>query len=372
MSKKELYSAVINNDVQAADNILTEDPELIKEIVLGKTWLNLAASKNNISIMRLLVEKGIPIDVDWGEEPPINSAADSGASDAVNWLIENGADVNGRKGITPPLVGAIHSGSIELVRLFLNKGANIGFTWGHLNYSPITFAKSFGSSHAEIVKLLENTPTSTKQLSVDRGDEVIDHLEKYYGKASSLSVRQIVSELPVELILLSRKEEPFKVLATSGVSKVPMNVPRGMENYKHIELMVALPTDWPLDENSVKDKKNSWPIEWLFKLAHHLHDNNTWIGGESATFSNENPPEPLAENTKLSCFLAYSHPGEAGELVKENGDLIKFYSLYPIYSEELKLQEENGTGFLVDKFQELQLPMFVDIKRRNVCNEYEV
>ncbi len=127
----------------------------------------------DLSIMELLISRGISINTDWAcAEPAISAAASENAVEAVRWLINHGANVNPDPISNSPLIGAISSGSVELVQMLLNAGAITDFTWGHFNYSPLTFAQSFGESHVEIVRLLEKYPSPQVPPDSKERDEV--------------------------------------------------------------------------------------------------------------------------------------------------------------------------------------------------------
>ena len=82
MSKKEMLNAVRGGATALVEQLLMNDPSLLKEVVMRETWLNHAAGKNQISIMNLLVERGIPVDGDKKCDSPLVSAISSGANKA--------------------------------------------------------------------------------------------------------------------------------------------------------------------------------------------------------------------------------------------------------------------------------------------------
>ena len=55
-----------------------------------------------------------------------------------------------------------------------------------------------------------------------------------------------------------------------------------------------------------------WPIEWLKRIARYPHDNETWLGGPHTIIANDEPPEPFAPNTKMSCLMLLANPSEFG------------------------------------------------------------
>ena len=59
-----------------------------------------------------------------------------------------------------------------------------------------------------------------------------------------------------------------------------MNVPEELAEYKleRAELAIALPSDWKLDEESLKDERWCWPIGLLKVLARLPIASDTWLG----------------------------------------------------------------------------------------------
>ncbi|AFO57619.1 hypothetical protein NJ7G_2386 [Natrinema sp. J7-2] len=88
----------------------------------------------------------------------------------------------------------------------------------------------------------------------------------------------------------------------------------------------------------------------------------TWLG-KSRTYSNEDPPEPLADNTDMSCFLAVVNQERVTKL---DGSPVQFYSVYPIYEKEWQYVEEHDPAALLELFQEFDIPRVVDVDRPNV------
>jgi len=146
-----------------------------------------------------------------------------------------------------------------------------------------------------------------------------------------------------------------------------MNVPSGSEEFQYAELMISLPDDWPLTKEALSFPENSWPIDWLRKIAYYPAAQNTWLGGPYTIIANDEPPQPLGPNTKFTCILLLAELGDLGNLQTKDGRLIKFYSLYPLYTEERDLEKENGLGEILKRFQIFRIKDILDLKRKNVA-----
>lgn len=370
MSKKAMYAAVSDGDLDRVREVLDSDPDLLEEIVVvGETWLHLAASNDHIELMEYFVDEGLPVDglVD-DSDPPINEAAMDGSVETLQWFLDHGAAVNGHPDRVPPLVDAIHSGSVEKVELLLEAGSKTDFTWGELGYSPIPFAKSFGESHEEIVELLRDASGPDVDSFPTHRENLERYLETGYGEPEQLSLEGGDEKIDV-CVIRQQGDDPRTILATVGMSTAPLvlpdDAPPGADEYRYAELTMLLPPDWPLDDRALTQDEYRWPVEWLQRLASYPHDTGTWLG-KSRTYSNENPPEPLADNTDLSCFLAVLNQDRQEPVTKPDGSPVQFYSVYPIYEEEWQYVEEHDPAALLELFQEFDIPRVVDVDRPNV------
>lgn len=90
------------------------------------------------------------------------------------------------------------------------------------------------------------------------------------------------------------------------------------------------------------------------------------------TVPKSEPPEYLAPNNKFTGILLYPSvdlPKEFFTLAIPGGGEIQFYSLYPLYQEEMELKISEGLESLLDKFQYFNTPNMVSLKRRNTCRK---
>ena len=69
-------------------------------------------------------------------------------------------------------------------------------------------------------------------------------------------------------------------LVTMGMGAHQMNVPEELKDHQldRAEMLIALPSDWKLDEESLQDEKWYWPIRLLKTLARLPISNDTWLG----------------------------------------------------------------------------------------------
>ncbi len=166
------------------------------------------------------------------------------------------------------------------------------------------------------------------------------------------------------------KERPFHTLITSGMSDKPMNTPDGVEDCDFAELSICLPEDWKISEEDFKDERNYWPIRWLKYLARFPHEYNTWFG-YGHTIPNGDPAEPFAVNTQLNTMVLLPTVvfGEEFRTLKLKDKSIDFYTLIPLYTEEVNLKMKKGVEALFDGFDKFGVSDIVELNRPNTVKK---
>ena len=208
-----------------------------------------------------------------------------------------------------------------------------------------------------------------------RGEEHIeaisDHIEEHIGPVESV-FHEVMSEIVhVDVhIVAPTADYPFYTLVTSGMSDLPMTAPDGYEDYRHAEVYLQLPADWPLkDQDVMQQEEHYWPIRWLKIIARFPHTYHTFIAS-GHTIPNGEEAAPLGPGTELGCMMAVSggpFPEEFDVLPLEDGTLIHFYQLVPLYPAEMNLKLSKGMEALMDKFDEHDIADAIDPRRVNTC-----
>jgi amino acid transporter len=120
----------------------------------GLTCLAVAASSNNVALVRKLLELGAHVDLPRQEKQltPLHLAAENACEETVELLVFHGAIIDLRSCTgTTPFYRAARGGSIRILSLLYNKGSEVDArTWD--DWTPLMEAVENG--HRSTVKLL--------------------------------------------------------------------------------------------------------------------------------------------------------------------------------------------------------------------------
>ena len=191
-------------------------------------------------------------------------------------------------------------------------------------------------------------------------EAVEGHIEQYFGKFENVFHELVSPDIHVDICVVPPSEErDYCTLVTMGMGAHRMNVPEELAEYKleRAELAIALPADWKLDQESMKDEKWYWPIRLLKSLARLPIASDTWLGF-GHTMDNE---EDFAKDTKL-CAAILTGPQDTEDgsevCILPSGEEVNFYQVIPLYRDELEyklahdadalLGKMNGISFVVE------------------------
>ena len=182
-------------------------------------------------------------------------------------------------------------------------------------------------------------------------DTIEEHIDKYFGKVENVFHELVSPDIHVDICIIPPAEErDYYTLVTMGMGARRMNVPDELAEYKleRAELAIALPANWKLDQESIKDEKWYWPIRLLKSLARLPIANDTWLG-YGHTMDNEND---FAENTKLcaAILVAPQDVEDGGEVCTlPSGEDVNFYQVIPLYRDEMEYKIAHDADALLDK-----------------------
>ena len=182
-------------------------------------------------------------------------------------------------------------------------------------------------------------------------EAVEGHIQQYFGKFENVFHELSSPDIHVDICVVPPSQErDYYTLVTMGMGAHRMNVPEELAEYKleRAELAIALPADWKLDQESMKDEKWYWPIRLLKSLARLPIASDTWLGF-GHTMDNE---EDFAKGTKL-CAAILTGPQDTEDgsevCILPSGEEVNFYQVIPLYREELEYKMEHDADALLDK-----------------------
>ena len=191
-------------------------------------------------------------------------------------------------------------------------------------------------------------------------EAVEGHIQQYFGKIENVFHEIVSPDIHVDICMVPPTEErDYYTLVTMGMGAHRMNVPEELAEYKleRAELAIALPADWKLDQESMKDEKWYWPIRLLKSLARLPIASDTWLGF-GHTMDNE---DDFAKDTKLCAAILTGPQGtqDGSEVCPlPGGEEVNFYQVIPLYRDELEyklahdadalLGKMNGISFVVE------------------------
>jgi len=199
--------------------------------------------------------------------------------------------------------------------------------------------------------------------------EISAHIEKHLGPVETVYHEVVSDTVHIDVhIVKPTVESPFIRLVTSGMSDLPMTTPDDVGVPKYAELMITLPADWKIDQASFKDESWYWPIRLIKGLARLPHKYQTWLGF-GHTVPNGDPAEPYAPNTDLCGAIvlpSVTVPSEFQVLEIPGIKTVTFYSVVPLYAQEMEFKLRHGTDKLLDRFDRKGLKDVVSVKRADV------
>ena len=177
------------------------------------------------------------------------------------------------------------------------------------------------------------------------------HIEQYFGKFENVFHELDSPDIHVDICVVPPSEErDYYTLVTMGMGAHRMNVPEELAEYKleRAELVIALPGNWKLKHEDLKNERWYWPIRLLKTLARLPIASDTWLGF-GHTMDNE---DDFAKDTKLcAAILTGPQDTEDGSEVctLPNDEEVNFYQVIPLYRDELEYKMEHDADALLDK-----------------------
>lgn len=211
---------------------------------------------------------------------------------------------------------------------------------------------------------------STPAVEVDEATAraIESHFERHFGPLGMVWHELVSDTVHIDVhVVPPTPTRNSTVLFTSGMSALPMNVPKGAEEFRFAELMVMLPADWKLDQAAFEDERWYWPVRWLKMLARLPHTYDSWIGF-GHTIPNGEPPEPFYPGCPFVGVLTVPPITVAPDALAIDTDRgpIRLYAVVPLHRDEMDFKLAEGLDPLLDRFDAASVNELVDPKRASV------
>ena len=179
------------------------------------------------------------------------------------------------------------------------------------------------------------------------------HIQQYFGDFENVFHELASPDIHVDICVVQPSaERDYYTLVTMGMGAHRMNVPEELAEYKleRAELAIALPKDWKLKQEDMRDERWYWPIRLLKTLARLPIASDTWLGF-GHTMDHE---EDFAKDTKLCAAILTGPQGteEGSEVCTlPGGEEVNFYQVIPLYRDELEYKLAHDADALLDKME---------------------
>ena len=199
-------------------------------------------------------------------------------------------------------------------------------------------------------------------------ETIEEHIKENYGDFPTVFHEISSPDIHCDICIVPpTAEKNYYTLLTMGMGARVMDIPDDLDQTElgRAELLICLPPDWKVGENS---EEWFWPIALLKNLARLPINCDSWLGwGHS--IDNQTA---FAGNTEL-CGSLLIYPEDvsdgADRCTLPNGDIVNFFEVIPLYREEMDFKIQNGTKPLLEKM--VNVSHILDIHRPNCCEDFK-
>lgn len=191
--------------------------------------------------------------------------------------------------------------------------------------------------------------TSNEPYNEKERETIMRHIETYCGKPTAVIPDSNEEDYGVKIYIVPPEgDRDYYTLATSGIGAFSVKTPLGVNRYANsrVELMIALPDYWKLDNESLKEGRWEWPVKVIRTMVKCIVEDSSWVHlGYGGYFGK------LDESTDLSYIITM-----AG-ILPEGGDVCKlptetpvnFFHIIPLYQSEADFYNNHTLEELLDK-----------------------
>ena len=200
-------------------------------------------------------------------------------------------------------------------------------------------------------ELQDEEPGGPEVYTEEEMEAIEGHIQQYFGDFEHVFHELASPDIHVDICVVPPSaEQDYYTLVTMGMGAHRMHVPEELAEYKleRAELAIALPKDWKLKQEDMRDERWYWPIRLLKTLARLPIASDIWLGF-GHTMDHE---EDFAKDTKLCAAILTGPQGteEGSEVcVLPGGEEVNFYQVIPLYRDELEYKLAHDADALLDK-----------------------
>ena len=325
-------------------------------------------------LVALLHELGVSVDICEMENPmrrPLSAATVTEKLYTVWWLVDHGAEVNwevpGRVPYCVPLAGAIRDDRLDIVRVLVEAGGRLDVC-DRTGRTPLSWAIAMG--HKDIADYLRSRGGIESEQAFNFApprppNPVLEYMKSLVVDVSEFGWQPIVSD-GLGVAVHGARDDDFVGAFTAGLSDSELRAPAEKERFRHAELAIRLPPDWPDDPKDWVEDEHVWVLQWLHGIAEHVADEGEWLHDPNFVLANGEPPEPLSPFTRMTCWLGLVDHDPLMGFTRPDGRDVVFYTLFPIHTSERDYELKEGLRALLEKFAEHGVSPSIDVTRESV------
>jgi hypothetical protein len=371
---RAIGSCISQADARALRRLLEEHREMVPLVYNGRireidyaiesVLMHVKDDAAAIDLCHVLIEFGADVNASQYVQSKVGAIVEASrrSLELVKLLHRAGAWINhdlfGKQASWPLLVAA-HQNQLDIARYLVENGAVVNFVNIH-GLSPLDYTANLPEMAAYLRSLgakpgaelpQDHLPSNEPPPPDPTFASIREHLANWFGEVEDYPLREIVpGDPPLTLLKVPHWDGGYVGIATNGMSARAMKVPEGeTDAVRRAELLVLLPPEWPLTEESMKEDRFRWPIEWLRQIARWPFETDSYLR-RANIIANGEPPVALAEDTTMTCLMVRAGASEDwGQWKRPDGEIVDLMVMTPLYTSEREFELANGLPALLER-----------------------
>jgi ankyrin repeat protein len=155
INESNLESVIKQNNIKMLELLLSNNSGIIKDYPHLLIFACSKDNKDNIDMVKLLIDYGFDININYKQTSPLLNAIENKNIDIVELLLEKGADVNNIPSTYSPLLYAASLGNrIEICKLLIDNNADVNYTHNGISSLHYALSDALSYNNNSIVELL--------------------------------------------------------------------------------------------------------------------------------------------------------------------------------------------------------------------------